>query len=198
MLNMNWILLLCPNAWCILARLLALIYAAHFTFHILAACLPFPRIYCSPHLYVCVKRPANSTKFTCSRVEIHCSMIEYIQFYYAFFFSSVSSMCSNHFNIILFLPALFFIHFICLDSHRILCILHGTIWVYFCIEPCAICVSVGRFAGCSDYRARHTKAMGLCLMRGMCGLVGVFYLWHSICGCQCNCDEDAELVNNAI
>lgn len=92
------------------------------------------------------------------------------------FFSSVSSMCNNHFNIILFLPALFFIHFICLDSHRILCILHGTIWVYFCIEPCAICVSVGRFAGCSDYRARHTKAMGLCLMRGMCGLVGVFYL----------------------
>lgn len=195
MLNMNWILLLCPNAWCILARLLALIYAAHFTFHILAACLPFPRIYCSPHLYVYVwndqptlrSSRAVAWKFTALWSNI-----------YNFIMRSVSSMCNNHFNIILFLPALFFIHFICLDSHRILCILHGTIWVYFCIEPCAICVSVGRFAGCSDYRARHTKAMGLCLMRGMCGLVGVFYLWHSICGCQCNCDEDAELVNNAI
>lgn len=77
-------------------------------------CLPAfsPHILQSTFICVCVKRPANSTKFTCSRVEIHCSMIEYIQFYYAFFFSSVSSMCSNHFNIILFLPALFFFSFV--------------------------------------------------------------------------------------
>lgn len=116
MLNMNWILLLCPNAWCILARLLALIYAAHFTFHILAACLPFPRIYCSPHLYVYVwndqptlrSSRAVAWKFTALWSNI-----------YNFIMRSVSSMCNNHFNIILFLPALFFIHFICLYSHRI-------------------------------------------------------------------------------